>query len=257
MTAEDKKISSIYQQANSVEPPAHLDDKILAASRQAVTRPEKDKHRAKGPFSGGWPVPVSIAAVVIVAVIVVPVVMQESTLEKSMPGAETDRRAEKSAADNEMAQRGKLKQQRFNSPAKPQAAPNRLMQTSPIYNQPMENKIMDDKALEELVEPETPAVAAPAFSIYEVDSPGRGTRAKRTSKQDEVSQTMHEEKAVIAQGLMKKERERRVRSPEAWLAIIEELLAANEIEKARLEIQTFRQAYPDYNIGPELNDLLE
>ena len=75
MTAEDKKISSIYQEASSTEPPAHLDNSILAASRDAV----ESKPRAKSPFSGGWPVPASIAAVVIVAVIIVPVIMPPVT----------------------------------------------------------------------------------------------------------------------------------------------------------------------------------
>jgi len=74
MTTEDKKISDAYQRAASTEPPTHLDETILKASRDAV----KHTPHAKAPFSGGWPIPAAMVAVIIVAVIIVPVVMQES-----------------------------------------------------------------------------------------------------------------------------------------------------------------------------------
>ena len=62
MTNEDKKIASLYKEANKDEPPAHLDDSILSASRKAV----EHTACASSPFSGGWPVPAAMAAVIVV-----------------------------------------------------------------------------------------------------------------------------------------------------------------------------------------------
>lgn len=64
---EDEGLSALYRQGRGLEPPEHLDDAILAASRRAV------KARPRGPFSRAWPVPVSVAAVLLITVLLVPV----------------------------------------------------------------------------------------------------------------------------------------------------------------------------------------
>ena len=76
---DDDRISDLYRQSASEQPPAHVDEAILAASRKAVS-----PKRSVAPFSGRWQLPVSLAAVVVVAVLLVPLLQQESS-ESELP----------------------------------------------------------------------------------------------------------------------------------------------------------------------------
>ena len=247
MTAEDKKISSIYREASSTEPPAHIDNAILAASRDAVERTP----RTKSPFSGGWPVPASIAAVIIVAVIIVPVIMHEDTHEERMPATIADTQ-KKSTDDYEMKARGKLKQQSVSRPEKSKAPTLRLMQSPSSFDQPRNGSLM-----EEQVEAEAPTTAEPAFSTYEMDSLSNDAGMGSLNKQTKPADAIRERKAIATQGLMKRESEKRVRSAEDWLIYINKLVAANKIEIARSELKEFKITYPDHTIDPDLTYLLE
>jgi len=73
MNQDDDKISDLYRQSASEQPPAHVDEAILAASRKAVSAKP-----SVAPFSGRWQLPASLAAVVVVAVLLVPLLQQES-----------------------------------------------------------------------------------------------------------------------------------------------------------------------------------
>jgi len=248
MTTEDKKISSIYQETSSTEPPAHLDNAILAASRDAV----ESKPRAKSPFSGGWPVPASMAAVVIVAVIIVPVIMHEDTKDEKMPTAITDDAPKKSVADDEIKKRGKLKELQRTRSEKPDALPMRQMQSPVGYDQPRNSLLM-----EEHVEAEAPAAAELAVPAYEMDSLSSTPGVGRLNKQAEPADAMREKKAIAAQGLIKSESAKHVRSAENWLIYIHKLVAANKTEIAKSELKEFKAFYPDHAIDPDLIYLLE
>ncbi len=89
---DDENISKIYQRGKQGKPPAHLDDSILNAARDAVDVPDGQVDKtpqkndiAKSPFSGGWPATASIAAVLIITVILVPLINQESDVPSSAP----------------------------------------------------------------------------------------------------------------------------------------------------------------------------
>ena len=90
--SDDENISKIYQRGKQGKPPAHLDDSILNAARDAVDVSDGQagnvtqiKDTAKSPFSGGWPATASIAAVLIITVILVPLINQESDAPSSAP----------------------------------------------------------------------------------------------------------------------------------------------------------------------------
>ena len=90
--SDDENISKIYQRGKQGKPPAHLDDSILNAARDAVDVSDGQagnvtqiKDTAKSPFSGGWPATASIAAVLIITVILVPLINQESDVPSSAP----------------------------------------------------------------------------------------------------------------------------------------------------------------------------
>lgn len=79
MKQDEDKIRELYRQSASEQPPAHVDEAILAASRKAVSaKAPSPLLRSVAPFSGRWQLPVSLAAVVMVAVLLVPLLQQES-----------------------------------------------------------------------------------------------------------------------------------------------------------------------------------
>ena len=89
---DDENISKLYQRGKQGKPPAHLDDSIFNAARDAVDVSDGQagnvtqiKDTAKSPFSGGWPATASIAAVLIITVILVPLINQESDVPPSAP----------------------------------------------------------------------------------------------------------------------------------------------------------------------------
>jgi hypothetical protein len=92
MKQDDDRIKELYMQSATEQPPAHLDDAILAASRKAVSAkcPRAPSRllrsltlpRPAAPFSGRWQLPVSLAAVLIVAVLLVPLLQEEQHEEE-------------------------------------------------------------------------------------------------------------------------------------------------------------------------------
>ena len=98
MKQDDDRIKELYRQSATEQPPAHLDDAILAASRKAVSAKcpralsrllrSLTLPRPAAPFSGRWQLPVSLAAVLIVAVLLVPL-LQEEPHDVGTPGSST------------------------------------------------------------------------------------------------------------------------------------------------------------------------
>ena len=60
---EDQKLSALYKKASNEEPPAHLDDEIMALAHRET---EKHKHPVS-PFSGKWQISASMAAILVIA----------------------------------------------------------------------------------------------------------------------------------------------------------------------------------------------
>ena len=98
MKQDDDRIKELYRQSATEQPPAHLDDAILAASRKAVSAKcpralsrllrSLTLPRPAAPFFGRWQLPVSLAAVLIVAVLLVPL-LQEEPHDVGTPGSST------------------------------------------------------------------------------------------------------------------------------------------------------------------------
>lgn len=68
-------LSRRYHETSQAQPPKHLDEKILAASRKAV---DAKPRLAYSPFSSTWTVPVSLAAVLVLSVGLVVSIQDES-----------------------------------------------------------------------------------------------------------------------------------------------------------------------------------
>lgn len=84
MKQDDDRIKDLYRQSATEQPPAHLDEAILAASRKAVSA----RRRPVAPFSGRWQLPASLAAVLIVTVLLVPL-LQEEPRDAGIPASST------------------------------------------------------------------------------------------------------------------------------------------------------------------------
>lgn len=236
MTTKDTKISDIYQHTNREEPPAHLDNAILKASRQAID----NKPRARAPFSGRWPVPVSMAAVVIVAVIIVPIVLQETSKETNFPATESDEISDQLLPDSETPAGREPNFQNLITPTE-HASPLGLMQSPP-------GPVMAEPPVSDI-----PATS----SVYEKDSLIDQSSLNRVQEQKESTQPLRKERSTASKSLIKKQSAIKFHTPEVWISHIKELLAANEPEKAKSEMKALKQAYPAYNIEPGLNYLLD
>jgi len=65
---ESTALSRAYRRGAREQPPAHLDDAILATARAAVGEPSYPPARARGPFGSHWMAPLSAAATVVLVV---------------------------------------------------------------------------------------------------------------------------------------------------------------------------------------------
>jgi len=146
----------------------------------------------------------------------------------------------------------KSKQQGFSQLAQPQAASKKPMRALPSSNQPIDKLYM-----EEQVESPAPAVAAPSLSLEKNNSSADSFSSGRGKIHAEKEAVITERKTTLMQGLVKKERAKRVRSEKDWLNDINKLIANNKLEAARAELKLFKKTYPDYTIDPKLSDLLK
>jgi hypothetical protein len=74
---DDNALSDIYTQFSREEPSDELDDRVLSAAKKAVASEKAAAKKVRGPFSGQWRVPVSLAAVIVLSVIVVVTIERE------------------------------------------------------------------------------------------------------------------------------------------------------------------------------------
>lgn len=74
---DDNALSDIYTQFSREEPSAELDERVLSAAKNAVVFEDAAAKKVRGPFSGQWMVPASLAAVIVLSVIVVVAIERE------------------------------------------------------------------------------------------------------------------------------------------------------------------------------------
>jgi len=254
MSSEDKKISELYQALESSEPPAHLDKTILAASRHAI----KHRSRARGPFSGGWPVTVSVAALVLFTIVVVPITMHEITPEPGVVAIDSQ--------DKMLAPKKKT-----------QPSQTRRREPSPVAE-------TENRGLSNQIEAESPALAAtpqvvgPAKNIRQATESGgpvfgalsdnglsglkalNGRLAKQAAAEQEYLGGNKAEQKMArmpASRAMSEKPGKLFRTADDWLKTIKQLLDNNETDKARKEYEDFKKAYPDYTVDTKLLNRLK
>ena len=230
MSNDDEFISSIYQKAGKPEPPTGLDEAILTASRNAVDKPA----RATSPFAGRWPAVASIAAVIVITVILVPILRQEQP-QQSVPAP--TRTLGTPAESTEAAAPGAVRSR----DARKKTTEALIPASEPVLL-PQQNMLSEEQAM-------------PMPAGIGSDTEGRLYR-------DEPASPDKEEDAEDATGLKRSIMEAAdsapfaILTPEMWEAKLLQLIAADELEQARAELETLLAADPDLEVPDDIRRAL-
>ena len=233
----DPLVSRRYRELGSEEPPAELDERILARSRRRR--------------SFQWHGPVAAAAVIVLAVAVtVHVEREQRTPESSAASAPSEAapamkedaqpQARLYAPDPPVAQKAEPVTKAAPAPAAPRASASREEARS------RRDAVKSEPA------PQAPPPGAqepPAQPALEAQrAPATGAAADSTPK------PMAAPGRRLAESRLAKLAEQ---PPERWLEGIAELRAQGRHEEADESLKRFRERYPDYQISEELKAKVE
>lgn len=257
MTTDEEKISSIYQQGKEQGPPAHLDSTILKAAHEAVEqempadRPSANKSSVvKGPFSGGWPVMASIAAVLVITVILVPLIEQEepAPVVSDTSVGEPELLQELSLdqiSEQASEQAGKQdSSDRYDSLQKKEKAKKRI-ELNQYRLLPEKDSARKQAPVEESMAPmrsATPAPASMAVGVTDLRSQELKSEAVIQQKSSLMMDANFVEGVASVDNL----------TPQQWLDKIRQLIEKGEIEAAQKELDKFKLRYPREKIDPSI-----
>ena len=209
----DPKVSQRYRELGSEEPPRHVDEAILAASRRAV----RVRPAPLVPPTGRrrWYFPLAAAAVIMLSVAV--------TWHRQVERPDPDGYAA-SAPAVEAPKEMKAKEEQ-----KPAAKA-----FTPDPTQESREQAMRD----------APARAAPQAS----PPPVAASRAQERIRQSAPVAGARAPEAARADRVLGKLGEQTIEPPEKWLERIAELRRQGKHEEADKALEEFRKRYPDYKI---------
>ena len=259
---DDEKISRRYRELPREEPPRHLDDAILAASRRAVhTRPAPlvvPTGRQR------WYFPLAAAAIIVLAVAVT------MHVEREQP-------AEEMLSSNTVAAPADARQAAPPAPAAEPAAPARAPSAPAGAPSSSRRFEMRDEARAQKPLPAQPAPSedqgarreAPPAELQKAPEQSAGAvmgrieapktaeapapQAAPAPKASAQFQRRLDEGASSATRLAASA----VQSPEQWLQGIADLRRQGRHEEADKELAELRKRYPDYRISPEMRKQVE
>lgn len=266
----ESELSQVYRSVSNQEPPAHVDDAVLAASRKAV----KSRPRfAFSPFASDWHERAALAAVVVLCVVLVITLQQQASLpdatlvrpetpavmsDEAVPESK-EQRLEKESM--EPAERGIPMEEHA---AQDSLSPSRKMRVKP------------EQPLEQIVETPEPASrdkngglmkqVAPKMEKSEPVYPSVKTE-KDADMADRSLLNKESDSAGISSGILlqdkidKKESEQSVQESvlggmaqdTVWLEKIKRLWEEGYKDQAQQQLSAFMQRYPDF----EREDLLK
>ncbi len=203
---EDEGLSALYRQGRGVEPPEHLDRAILATSREAV------KARPRVPFSGGWPIPLSMAAVLLITVLLVPAMRDQA---ERRPGGDVQSEAPAVPGPAETK----------SEPRAGAEVPRPAARSEPML--PLMRRRMEAR--------EPAAGGLEGRSLGESAPAIAGPRAKRAPA------PAAEDRGDFSG-----------RPPDRWLAYIRRLMGEARSEEAARELKAFLETYPGYPVDQGL-----
>jgi len=286
MTTDEEKISRLYKQGKEAGPSTHLDHIILSAARDAVEDDAAQERQqankpvisrsplVNSPFSGGWRVSVSIAAVLVITVILVPLLQQEE-MSPTVPGiaeetpvlikeqglireanvnAPGDR---KNGATKENTEVQKIIKKRSKMAVLEQEQASRLHQvpagtlnvnTFSSGNQfSAEEKIAPVRTVPEKSERLLPSAQKPQPASAPVGAivDDQEQKASAGIKQQDMGMLDADKNSSVTM------------TAKLWLQKIRQLIAQGDLDLARQELDEFKLHYPDEDIDPSIVDLLK
>ncbi|HHJ34838.1 MAG TPA: hypothetical protein ENJ87_03640 [Gammaproteobacteria bacterium] len=271
MATDDEKITRLYQQGKKPGPPARLDKVILAAAHEATEDHDETASSAhsparptviKGPFSGGLPALLSVAAVLIISIILVPLIEQtSSTTPTDSLTQEPASSFDKAIEQVDDGGKASLREQRTAIKTRSITEKKRLQTDK--KKQPHTWRRSQPQAPAALKEAE--AMRPAALKPNRVQALEQRSAAKKTtplylfssgiSKSPEANTSrapMLEQDNLLAGDAA----EPRLK-PAQWLKKIQLLIDLDDLETARRELETFMLQYPDEDIDQAIKDVLE
>jgi hypothetical protein len=266
MTTDDKKISSLYRQGKKQVPPKHLDDAILNAAHAVVSEEKNGVLNdqttlsrlviVKGPFSGGWPASVVIAAVLIITVILVPVINREVPPERSRladrpfellqeqetitrtnayqedPGIEAEINARAKADTSSMKQGRRLSQVPQDSLDSQLLKPGKTEQAKQITSDASRSAM--GAAVQTTLPERSEVPAAASLKAIEFKKYAQKPAAEKEQRASGLIATYEKFSDVL--------------TPKEWLKNIQQLIDHGEFDLAKQELDEFNKLYPDEEI---------
>jgi len=265
MSTEDEKISSLYQQGNKPQPPAHLDDAILNAAKEAVSSTQdtdsinstKSK-TVKGPFSGGWPATVSIAAVLIISIILIPLINEETPTQSTSSDLDIENRSllEEDTVDRELVEQldsMKATQRASNVQKKEKEEARQLIQSpslssgkAQVFQDALNPATLESNAIKEKSLP-----MRKLRSIEEESRPEKNNRYNYLLSSPQEDESSAATDSINSQNIPASIS---ALSPRYWLEKIQLLINQNDIKAAKKELDAFKVEYPDEKIEQSILD---
>lgn len=247
----DDSLSRLYRAAATAEPPLALDDRILAAARQAVNVAPPQR---RSPWLS-WLAPLGLAATVVLSLSVVLVARKEqpdllpapmpATVPTTMPATVPATAPSPSApAAEPMPAQARGPAQTEKPASRPMPVPVVPAATMRRDSQLEAPEVSAAPAPAVPPEVSAPVLApAPAAQVLEGSAGNAGVAASRA--------------AAPAAPAIKAESMRSgvgVRYPEGWIEEIRRLKREGHVEAAREQLAAFRRAYPSYVLPTDLTE---
>ena len=278
----DDELSRLYREVAPGEPPARLDDAILAAAKREAVRATPRRER---PWWRRWTVPVSVAALVVLSVSLSLLVSREQERVEipapaaapavpqcplapgtdQAPAAAPPREAEKSAVPEPPAARARksapapapVPEQRPASPANVMERKEEARRSEVFVPVPKPAaKAADGGAAP--AAPLSPAAGeaeAAAGAATDNAKPGAGIESRTAPQGSRILSAPAESGAGRTQGAPLREAQQPP-SPEAWIEEIRTLRRQGREREAAERLDEFRRAYPGYALPEDLRQPL-
>ena len=265
MTADEEKISSLYQQGKDQQPPAHLDSVILKKAREAVALASKDgpaiasPATVKSPFSGGWPAITAIAAVLIVTVILVPLINKETpSPEISHYANDTQERMQEQDSLSSMNRAKENREDKLQVKQRSQAeAPVLLREEHQLLQPPQETvspNVLNAGKAEQVTGEESMTTMGAAMKAPVAKRTAKPVSAtmKSTIMNDDEDKLEVETMPQFSSGILADKNLPEIMTASEWLKKIRQLIEQGELNLAKQEFDEFEMYYPDEEIDPIL-----
>jgi len=222
----DERLTRLYREGATAEPPAALDAAILAAARAEVA-PKPARRRAGWQR---WCAPAGLAATVVLTVTLTLLVRQEQALrEEALPPSVAPQAPAAAPAPKQEPVPPAV------SPAVP-AAPPAKAKAAPLLRE-AERRVPAEVAVPPQQAPALPAAAPPALESKSLQAAPAAADAVDMRPRREA---------------LRKEAAGAARTPEQWLEEIRRLRREGREAEADAALAEFRKAHPDYRLPDDL-----